>query len=591
MRNTGKLVAPFVIVLSATSITGNIVALVSGDPVANSDPEGVICEAGMNMCMVTWHGDVIALGFNISMLLYGVITLTLLPRSLWSPVTAEAILQTREWRLGRLRHLHVALIPPVILTFAIVLKYALLDPTVYPVSQHVVFFANCAGAIYQAIFLIWLHVPLGAPSPRHGMSHYQRDELMRSKGVCRFAVCSWLRSLVVLRESSARFQKIAMLIIIGTLFTQKETFDMYLHIPAMMAIMWALRFAAIAIFLLARDEDADFEVLEETGEAFGLVVDANDLFKAVSHVMRYNQPSPSPVRTYKATLERMADTMSVSYRWQDEREDIAAGRSINMSTWQMQSLVDALSQSTCRYVWIDKMSVVQRPCGLQDTLLSRMMAVYASSGCTLVLRSCEPEGSRYHQRGWTVQEFCACSKTAILTQPPVAPPQSQGGVRVSRLRIAVYGHVAQPASEERYFMDLRRWHLKRCVSCRPFWLYNDVVGATDALQKFWELSGRVNTRYPEDMVRALIPMLTNCPVETQGELLALMRMMETQAGTSLQEQLDMFATRRKSGTSVRISMGDGVTGSGLSVSIVREQSVSAANQIGDRIRAALPNVG
>jgi hypothetical protein len=433
VRNTGKLVAPFVIVLSATSITGNIVALVSGDPVANSDPEGVICEAGMNMCMVTWHGDVIALGFNISMLLYGVITLTLLPRSLWSPVTAEAILQTREWRLGRLRHLHVALIPPVILTFAIVLKYALLDPTVYPVSQHVVFFANCAGAIYQAIFLIWLHVPLGAPSPRHGMSHYQRDELTRSKGVCRFAVCSWLRSLVVLRESSARFQKIAMLIIIGTLFTQKETFDMYLHIPAMMAIMWALRFAAIAIFLLARDEDADFEVLEETGEAFGLVVDANDLFKAVSHVMRYNQPSPSPVRTYKATLERMADTMSVSYRWQDEREDIAAGRSINMSTWQMQSLVDALSQSTCRCgphiaraqstalcpvfystpcgliyvlllpaclgvdVWIDKMSVEQRPCGLQDTLLSRMMAVYASSGCTLVLRSCEPEGSRYHQ--------------------------------------------------------------------------------------------------------------------------------------------------------------------------------------------------
>ena len=51
----------------------------------------------------------------------------------------------------------------------------------------------------------------------------------------------------------------------------------------------------------------------------------------------------------------------------------------------------------CADVWLDRLSVPQHPCELQRALLSRMMAVYASSGCTLVLRSAEPEGSRYHQ--------------------------------------------------------------------------------------------------------------------------------------------------------------------------------------------------
>jgi hypothetical protein len=45
---------------------------------------------------------------------------------------------------------------------------------------------------------------------------------------------------------------------------------------------------------------------------------------------------------------------------------------------------------------------------MKRTLLSRMMAVYASAGYTLVLRSLELEGCRYHQRG-----EAACSLTLL----------------------------------------------------------------------------------------------------------------------------------------------------------------------------------
>jgi len=71
-----------------------------------------------------------------------------------------------------------------------------------------------------------------------------------------------------------------------------------------------------------------------------------------------------------------------------------------MSVWQLTELAKAIKESKCLYVWMDKLSVPQRSCKLQTTLLARMMAVYATSKETLVLRSVENNGNRYHQRAW-----------------------------------------------------------------------------------------------------------------------------------------------------------------------------------------------
>jgi hypothetical protein len=94
--------------------------------------------------------------------------------------------------------------------------------------------------------------------------------------------------------------------------------------------------------------------------------------------------------------------LPVSYRWQGTETFVCPGLKLNMSRWQMEELVRALSSTSCFYVWIDRLSVPQYESELQNTLLSRMMATYANARETLVLRSMEEKGSRYHERAWWV---------------------------------------------------------------------------------------------------------------------------------------------------------------------------------------------
>jgi hypothetical protein len=107
----------------------------------------------------------------------------------------------------------------------------------------------------------------------------------------------------------------------------------------------------------------------------------------------------------------------VSYRWQGVEEFICPGLKLNMSRWQMEQLVAALSNTSCFYVWIDRLSVPQYESELQNTLLSRMMGTFANARETLVLRSMEENGSRYHQRAWCgppSNHFCSISHVFLL---------------------------------------------------------------------------------------------------------------------------------------------------------------------------------
>lgn len=115
------------------------------------------------------------------------------------------------------------------------------------------------------------------------------------------------------------------------------------------AVSWALRLICAVLLVAVRDEEMDFTVLAECGAAFWLVMDSNDLFKALSHVLRHGAPWPGRIRIYKASLQRMMETMSISYRWQPNSVTLdEKGTNINMSTWQLQTVLDALAHSTCR---------------------------------------------------------------------------------------------------------------------------------------------------------------------------------------------------------------------------------------------------
>ena len=98
-----------------------------------------------------------------------------------------------------------------------------------------------------------------------------------------------------------------------------------------------------------------------------------------------------------------------------------------MNRWQRQQLLNAIESSPYPYVWLDALSIPTAILsstldpgswllGLSDTLLTRMMAVYAAGATTIVLRSAELDGGRYHQRAWTMQEFCGSRTVTIRSE-------------------------------------------------------------------------------------------------------------------------------------------------------------------------------
>uniref|UniRef100_A0A061SHF3 Heterokaryon incompatibility domain-containing protein n=1 Tax=Tetraselmis sp. GSL018 TaxID=582737 RepID=A0A061SHF3_9CHLO len=157
---------------------------------------------------------------------------------------------------------------------------------------------------------------------------------------------------------------------------------------------WAMRLVLLALALFFPDKTASFDDLERESTGFGLVADAPQLRAAVLAAVR-GAPLDKPLRTYKASMLRMKQTLAVSYRWQPEAVPIAPGHTLNMSAWQMKAVADTIREHRVAYVWVDVLSVPQTGHHvLKMTLLSRMMAVYASAGKTLALRSVEADGSR-----------------------------------------------------------------------------------------------------------------------------------------------------------------------------------------------------
>mmetsp|Transcript_14682 Transcript_14682/g.34944 ORF Transcript_14682/g.34944 Transcript_14682/m.34944 type:complete len:173 (+) Transcript_14682:2463-2981(+) len=125
---------------------------------------------------------------------------------------------------------------------------------------------------------------------------------------------------------------------------------------------------------------------------------------------------------------------------------------------------------------------------------------------------------RYHQRGWTLQEFCSASSLVVRDQP--------------HLDDEVLGSQCVVGDEDSRMRELREWCTKRLSHCRPFWIYGGVAAAVgseseDSLracfQKYLKASASVQTEDPRDMLRALYPLMTNTPVEDQRELISLVK--------------------------------------------------------------------
>ena len=253
--------------------------------------------------------------------------------------------------------------------------------------------------------------------------------------------------------------------------------------------LWIVRILILILMVLfSRDVEADFDMLEKgQGAGFGLLLDAWQLRKSLKCHLA-GQQYLGRVKRYKGTILRMCDTMTISYRWQGSIVQIEGLGTVNMSNWQMESLVEAIRSSGCLYVWLDAFSVPQLGNGeLKKVLLSRMMSVYASSFVTAVLLSCEEESGRYHQVraaaaagrvknvGLDHQKARLRMMTGLRTPASQESNSGEAGETADAGRTGCYGAaLADPPSDLRLFGCVQRvWTLQEYCSSRQLMVYEE----------------------------------------------------------------------------------------------------------------------
>eukprot|EP00873_Tetraselmis_striata_P016100 jgi/Tetstr1/436364/TSEL_025197.t1 len=472
--------------------------------------------APLNMCFLAWHargifphlvaGQVVSLG-----LVSG-----LTPLRVWDPIAVEAGKQTGLRWLDLLHVLYIMLAPS---SLHVTLPLVALSAMEFHWGPRLLLeVSGCASIIFGlaqpclAAWMLWIghrHQPQDGSVPRQGGgSIWHRVRRLPS------AIVSAL-----FYESAASLNIKLMYLLVLIMFI----FSIHIGVfgPANYAVVLALRAGILVVFLLSRDQPSSFRELrhDPQGAGFGLVVDACHLQQALHGFLR-DAARPQALPTYKATVYRMEATMAVSYRWQGVEALVCPGLSLNMSRWQMEQLMRALETTSCFYVWIDRLSVPQDESQLQNTLLSRMMATFASARETLVLRARESGGSRYHERAWTLSEFVCSASPMICTE------DSEVEAAKTPQAWSTDGQLSHTKAEEALVVEIREHYLAHLPECRPLWLHpNQSPQLSPDFERTWELYERVlgllQCSVAEDRIRAVYPLLCNVPVDTHEELVVL----------------------------------------------------------------------
>ena len=163
------------------------------------------------------------------------------------------------------------------------------------------------------------------------------------------------------------------------------------------------------------------------------------------------------------------------------------------------------------------------------------------------------------QRGWTVQEYCVCNRLCVMDEPSGPKPDN---VTTSCFKMSVYhGKAVGDYSEERYFQGLRSWHISRSPLCRPAWLYEAPSHTVleEALRTFLDLTEKVSTQDPKDLVRSLVPMLTNSPAETETDLMHLLQALDSlgQKNERIRQEIMAFKARTRQSIDLAMAAADG----------------------------------
>ena len=152
------------------------------------------------------------------------------------------------------------------------------------------------------------------------------------------------RWLIQHQEGSVRLQQAVVALCVMYLWCISHFANNVVHF----SLLWVLRLAYLVVFGLCCDPECSFNDLEESNSpGMGLVLDARQLRRAVEAVLA-EEEFDETIRTYKASLIRMQDTLAVSYRYQQKQEIVAPRIKLNMSSWQLTNLVKAVKNSNAK---------------------------------------------------------------------------------------------------------------------------------------------------------------------------------------------------------------------------------------------------
>lgn len=166
---------------------------------------------------------------------------------------------------------------------------------------------------------------------------------------------------------------------------------------------------------------------------FGMLVEKGQLLR----VAVLGATSCSRMKMVPATVERLAEAVTISYRWDDNHrfplqiwnrdpaEEAHASRSMLSRAFAMLA-AHGIAVHDRSLVWLDKASIDQQSDAFMKMLVPKMAACYALSECTLVLDNSHqcPVGTpdNYFSRTWTFQEYCL-PPTLATVQVAGAPSQ------------------------------------------------------------------------------------------------------------------------------------------------------------------------
>ena len=497
---------------------------------------------GSFLCILGAHTCEKVLVLNMALLVAVSISVHTLPPLLWSPTMQQAQEQTGNQRVKMLFMLPSLSVPSYLGALVQLVFYGRHiairgEAHFWERLTWLAVGAVCAlytiGILIRQTFILqdFYHLLAGVEvQETHVSASPSRHNIMRDNNSTTSSFAKRLRDLLAnSAHVSSRHEEVLLLMTLILLCIEQTSWRPSVHVVVLSVFRYL--FLLLLLFIMLRGEkEVQFEDLGPSELQFGLVVKAKELRQALLGKRTRRLPF------YSANVLRMQDSLAVSYRWQASKRELMPSLTLNMSDFQLSSLVRAIEKTGVRYVWLDKLSVPQHPGEEQETLLARMMGVYAAASFTLAIRTLETEKNRYHQRGWTFQEFCSSSKVMVITEKG----DRRGNASTDMVSVAPF--------ENSQMMTMRDHFQASIKQITPMWLRKAGKTITreqalSVLRAYDTTAPRLTCAIPGDKIRALCPLLAATPVESGQELVFLVQEIARSAGQDLHHWLEALFDR------------------------------------------------